>query len=54
VRDINYNELLFEINPELLSMHDVNIYHVVEPGKFRIIISASSNDIRLREILTVN
>ncbi len=46
-------ELSFKINPELLSMLDVNLNRIVEPGEFRIMIGASSNDIRLRDILTV-
>ncbi|WP_371742969.1 glycoside hydrolase family 3 C-terminal domain-containing protein [Lentimicrobium sp. S6] len=47
-------ELTFEINPELLMMLDENMNNVVEPGAFRIMIGASSNDMRLREILTVS
>lgn len=46
-------ELTFEINPELLMMLDENMNNVVEPGAFRIMIGASSNDMRLREILKV-
>lgn len=44
----------FEINPEMLSMLDKNLNKVVEPGDFRIMIGASSKDIRQRSILTVN
>jgi beta-glucosidase len=46
-------ELSFTITPELLSMLDKNLHQVVEPGDFRIMIGASSKDIRLRSILTV-
>lgn len=44
----------FEINPETLSMLDKNLQKIVEPGDFRIMIGASSKDIRQRAILTVN
>lgn len=47
-------ELTFEIGPELITMLDQNLKPIVEPGEFRIMIGASSNDIRLRGILTVN
>jgi beta-glucosidase len=46
-------ELSFTITPDLLSMLDRNLRYVLEPGKFRIMIGASSKDIRLRDILTV-
>ncbi|NOU47397.1 MAG: beta-glucosidase [Bacteroidales bacterium] len=46
-------ELIFEITPELLSMLDEKMKSIVEPGEFRLMIGASSNDIRLREILKV-
>ncbi len=46
-------EVEFQITPELLSMLDEKMKRVVEPGEFRIMIGASANDIRLREILTV-
>ena len=45
--------LSFKITPELLTMLDINLKEVVEPGDFRIMIGASSNDIRLRTILTI-
>jgi beta-glucosidase len=45
--------IVFEITPELLSMLDENMNSIVEPGEFRIMIGASSNDIRLRDILKV-
>lgn len=43
----------FAINPEMLSMLDINLKKVVEPGDFRIMVGASCKDIRLRGILTV-
>jgi len=46
-------EVKFAIEPEHLSMLDVDLKRVVEPGTFRILIGASSKDIRLRHILTV-
>jgi beta-glucosidase len=46
-------EISFEINPEMLSMLDINLKKIVETGDFRIMIGASSKDIRLRGILTV-
>ena len=39
--------------PQLLKMLDINLKEVVEPGDFRIMIGASSKDIRLRDNLTV-
>lgn len=46
-------ELSFAVTPVLLSMLDKNLRSVVEPGEFRIMIGASSKDVRLRSILTV-
>lgn len=46
-------EVTFEISHELLSMLNEKMERVVEPGDFRIMIGASSNDIRLRGILKV-
>lgn len=43
----------FELTPDLLTMLDIDLNEVVEPGEFRIMIGASSNDIRLRGILKV-
>ena len=43
----------FVVNPEMLSMLDLNLKKVVEPGDFRMMIGASCKDIRLRGILTV-
>jgi len=46
-------EVRFVINPEILTMLDINLKKVVEPGDFRMMIGASSKDIRLRGIITV-
>ncbi len=46
-------EVTFRITPDLLSMLNVNMEKVIEPGEFRIMIGASSTDIRLRGILKV-
>ncbi|MCB0653353.1 MAG: glycoside hydrolase family 3 C-terminal domain-containing protein [Saprospiraceae bacterium] len=46
-------EFRFEITPELLTMLDENLNRIIEPGEFRIMIGASSNDIRLRGVLRV-
>jgi beta-glucosidase len=43
----------FSITPELLSMLDKDLLRVVEPGCFRIMIGASSKDIRQRIVLEV-
>lgn len=45
--------LKFAIPPEALSLLDENLTRVIEPGDFRIMIGASSKDIRLRGILQV-
>jgi len=46
-------EVSFTVNPEMLSMLDIDLKKVVEPGDFRMMIGASSKDIRLRGIVTV-
>jgi beta-glucosidase len=46
-------DLTFKITPELLMMLDEDLNRIVEPGEFRIMIGASSNDIRLRGVLEV-
>jgi beta-glucosidase len=46
--------LRFVISPNLLSMLDKELMPVVEPGDFRIMLGASSKDIRLRGILNVS
>lgn len=43
----------FEISKELLEMYDQQMKKVVEPGNFRIMIGASSRDLRLKETLTI-
>lgn len=46
-------EVSFEITPEDLQILNKNMEWSVEPGDFRIMIGASSKDIRLRDNLTV-
>jgi beta-glucosidase len=46
-------EINFTVTPELLSMLNGKLERVVEPGEFRIMIGRSSNDIRLRTVLSV-
>jgi beta-glucosidase len=46
-------EIQFTITPDLLTMLDINLKEVIEPGKFRIMIGSSSMDIRLREVFEV-
>jgi beta-glucosidase len=43
----------FTIDPEMLSMYNPGMNKVVEPGSFRIMIGASSKDIRQRIVLRV-
>jgi beta-glucosidase len=43
----------FKVGPEELSMLDLNLKKIVEPGEFRIMIGASSRDIRLKTSLYV-
>lgn len=45
--------IAFAISKELLEMYDLQMKKVVEPGNFRIMIGASSRDIRLKETLTI-
>ena len=47
-------EISFVITPELLSMLNKDLKKIVEPGNFRIMIGASSRNIRLKETLTVH
>ncbi len=46
-------EVEFIITPDLLSIVNKNLQKVVEPGDFRIMIGASSKDIRLRDTIKV-
>ena len=46
-------EVSLNITPDQLKMLDAKMQWVVEPGEFRIMIGASSKDIRLREVITV-
>ena len=46
-------EVSFVIDPAMLSMLNERMESVVEPGEFRLMIGASSRDIRLKETLRV-
>lgn len=46
-------EVTFTITPDLLTMLDVHLKEVIEPGMFRMMIGSSSTDIRLRELFEV-
>lgn len=46
-------QIRFLITPQLLALTNLSLQKVVEPGDFRIMIGASSRDIRLKTILTV-
>ena len=46
-------EVSFEVTPQMLQMLNKDMKWVVEPGDFRIMIGASSKDIRVRDNLTV-
>lgn len=46
-------EVSFTITPEMLSMLDEKLEKIVEPGDFRIMIGASSKDLRLKDVITV-
>ncbi|MBK8846982.1 MAG: glycoside hydrolase family 3 C-terminal domain-containing protein [Bacteroidetes bacterium] len=46
-------KLSFNITPEMLSMIDDKIQRVIEPGEFRIMIGASSRDLKLKGNLMV-
>jgi beta-glucosidase len=46
-------EVSFTIAPEMLSMLDKDLKTIIEPGDFRIMIGASSRDLRLKETLIV-
>ncbi len=46
-------EISFLITPAELKMLNSDMQWVVEPGEFRIMIGASSKDIRLRDVITV-
>lgn len=47
-------QVVFTLSPDDLSMLDKDLNRIVESGDFRIMIGASSKDIRLRGILHVN
>ncbi len=44
----------FKITRELLKVLDINMKWTVEPGTFRVMIGASSKDIRLRDLIDVS
>ena len=43
----------FELGPEHLALYDMHMQRVVEPGDFRVMVGASSVDIRLGDVLVV-
>ena len=47
-------EVSLPISPDGLSMLDGDLRSCVEPGSFRIMIGASSRDIRLKGLLSVS
>lgn len=46
-------EVAFELGPDALALLDASLRPVVEPGDFRILVGASSRDLRLHGTLTV-
>jgi beta-glucosidase len=47
-------EIRFTLTPEMMKTLNEELEWVIEPGEFRVMIGASSMDIRLREIIRVN
>lgn len=46
-------EVTFAVNPRDLQLLNIDNHWVVEPGEFKLMVGASSEDIRLNDILTV-
>jgi beta-glucosidase len=46
-------EVQLTITPAMLTMLDINLHEVIEPGRFRLMIGTSSTDIKLRGIFEV-
>ena len=46
-------QVVFRITPDMLSMFNAEGKRVVEPGEFRIMVGASSKDIRLKTSINV-
>jgi beta-glucosidase len=46
--------ITFAVDPEMLAMYDLNMNKIVEPGIFRLMVGASSKDIRQRIFLDVS
>lgn len=46
-------QISFPVTPDMLSLWDVNMKKIVEPGEFRIGVGSSSLDIQLKETLVV-
>lgn len=43
----------FRLGPEHLSLYNRHLERVVEPGELKIMVGASSKDIRLKDVLLV-
>ncbi|MGM9804311.1 MAG: glycoside hydrolase family 3 N-terminal domain-containing protein [Muribaculaceae bacterium] len=47
-------QVTFKLTFDDLALYDINLNHVVEPGTFRVMVGAASNDIRLKGSFEVN